>query len=150
MRAMVVCAGLIFAVPAMAGNDFPLSCHGWNGSITSKSGIDTRYAVIEGIVAKSDIEEYCERMGANDLDSPKGKRAIRKCIRETVLGNIGEKIISMADCRTGKLTFKRKGDIIFLKFPLADGTETACATGLPSLIEQFKILCPTKGSSMPE
>jgi len=51
-----------FGLSAAQAKDFPLaSCAGWNGTLVSKTGIDSSTAVMEGKLTRADFQEYCKR-----------------------------------------------------------------------------------------
>lgn len=51
-----------FSIFPAHSEDFPLaSCAGWDGTLVSRTGTDSRNAVMEGNVNQANFQEYCER-----------------------------------------------------------------------------------------
>lgn len=49
----------------------------------------------------------------------------------------------LANCRAGTVVFTYgDGKPARAKFPLGVDADTSCASGMPPLVEQFKMLCP--------
>jgi hypothetical protein len=52
----------------------------------------------------------------------------------------GKKLLAQADCQTGNVAYSYEGNRLqSARFPLQRGADTSCASGMPPLIEQFKI-----------
>ena len=131
-----------------AAGDFPVaSCKIWNGTVVEKSGINTQRATLKGVVTKADVQEYCER-------DPGGMRAGGKLTVEQCISQIQQEIgrvelITTANCNAGTLTFRYGARAPeHAQFPLSKFADTSCASGMPPLIEQFKMLCPTAASRL--
>ena len=142
--------GLLAINSAQAAGDFPAaSCKGWNGTIVEKSGVDSQSAMMRGTVTKADVQEYCGRDPARMTRQSGGKLTVEECVSQTQK-DIGQlEMASMANCATGTLTFQY-GDRPprSIRFPLSSGADTSCASGMPPMIEQFKLLCPASASKM--
>ena len=138
-------AALLFSLPsaAFAAGDFPLaSCKGWNGTIIEREGIDTQHATMSGILTKADFQEYCERDPGGETQQYGGKLTLKQCVKRYMQQSGKDKMSSTANCDTGQLSFKlSQKPAQRVRFPLQD-EDTSCASGMPPLIEQFKLLCP--------
>lgn len=131
-----------------AAGDFPAaSCKGWNGTIVEKSGVDTVLAILKGVVTTADVQEYCERDPGGMRTG--GKLTVEQCIAQ-IQQEIGRvEMISTANCDAGTLAFRygtRTPQSV--QFPMSTWADKSCASGMPPLIEQFKILCPTAASRL--
>ena len=137
------CCVLIPSV-AMSSGDFPLaSCKSWNGTITGMSGVGSTFATMTGVVTKADIKEYCRRDPGGETVKYGGKLSINSCIRKYMAETGGVELISTANCKTGALSFKHgKNAAVRASFPLSQDDDVSCASDMPPLIAQFKLLCP--------
>ncbi|MBB3020415.1 hypothetical protein FHR70_003496 [Microvirga lupini] len=133
-----------------AGGDFPVaSCKSWNGTVVERLGIDTSAATMRGIITKADLEEYCERDPGGETKQYGGKLTTGQCVSRYQKTERNIVLAAQADCRAGTIQFRygsqapRK-----VRFPLGEEADTSCASGLPPLIEQFKMLCPTAARRM--
>ncbi|AWN55349.1 hypothetical protein DK412_01695 [Methylobacterium sp. 17Sr1-1] len=132
-------------VPARAAGDFALaSCKGWNGTIVEREGIDTASARMRGIVTKADLQEYCERDPGGETRQSGGRLTVKQCVEKYLRQEARAALSAQANCRTGVISY-RYGDRNAgrARFPLRADADTSCASGLPPIIEQFKVLCPT-------
>ena len=125
--------------------DFPLaSCGGWGATLVQRTGVDSKQALITGIVTQADFTEYCERDPGGETIKYGGKLTVEQCISQYQREVGNQAYRSVANCSTRQLTFfspKRKPKTI--SFPLPEDADTSCASGMPPLIAQFKLLCPT-------
>ena len=145
MRTVFLMVGLLSVMPsAIAFGDFPLaSCKSHGGTIVEKSGTNTANALIRGIVTKADLQEYCDRDPGGITILNAGKLTISQCVTQLQQETRKVEISSTANCNTGVLNFLYdKGAAVRVKFPLAPNSDTSCASGMPPLIAQFKIMCP--------
>lgn len=131
--------------PSAYAADFPLaSCSGWNATLVQRTGVDSKQAIITGIVTQADFAEYCERDPGGETTRYGGKLTVEQCISQyqQQIGN--QTYRSIANCSTRALTFfAPKGKSQKISFPLAEDADTSCASGMPPLVQQFKLLCPT-------
>jgi hypothetical protein len=150
-RYLLVCMTIFLGMSsAYASRDFPLaSCKRHNGTITEKSGINTSRALIKGIVTKADIQEYCERDPGGSTIKYGGKETFAMCVEKIYRQEKDTQLIAVANCSTQVLTF-REGNKqeAQVRFPLAPNADQSCASGMPPLISQFKILCPTAANKL--
>jgi hypothetical protein len=129
---------------ALGADNFPLaSCHGWEGTLIEKTGVNSKKASMLGVVTEADIEEYCER-SLGGRTPPADKGSVVQCLATTRTTVAKETLNAEANCTTGSLTF-RDGNLLpkMVSFPIPPNADVSCASGMPPLIEQFKILCPT-------
>ncbi|WP_296335511.1 hypothetical protein [Reyranella sp.] len=90
--------------------------------------------------------EYAVRDPGGTTTRAGGKLTVAQYF-ESLRKEVGTRLLATANCRTGELQFHygtrppRK-----VKFPLPPGTDESCASGMPPLIEQFRLLCPTSAS----
>ena len=135
---------------AFASRDFPLaSCKSHNGTIIEKSGINTSRALIKGIVTKADIQEYCERDPGGSTIKYGGKETVAMCVEKIYRQEKDTQLIAVANCSTQVLTFRDgSNQEKQVRFPLAPSANQSCASGMPPLISQFKILCPTAANKL--
>ncbi|MBY3447301.1 hypothetical protein [Rhizobium laguerreae] len=129
--------------PAQAA-DFPLaSCSGWNGTLVSRTGTDSSTAVMAGKVTQADFQEYCERDPGCDTIAHGGKLTVEQCVAKYRRSNGKDTFRSTANCSEGTLFFvPPRGKPLHVTFPLPEDSDVSCASGMPPLIEQFKLLCP--------
>ena len=139
-------AALPFLVtPTLAAGDFPLaSCKGWNGTVVERDGIDTARATMRGIVTKADLQEYCERDPGGETRAFGGKLTKAQCVAKYLPETSGIALSSRANCETGTVVYQY-GDRPErrARFPLGPLVDASCASGIPPLREQFKVLCPS-------
>src|SRR4051794_24715547 len=136
--------GALLALPALAAGDFPLaSCKGWNGTVVERNGIDTPAATMRGIITKADLQEYCERDPGGETKEFGGNLTTAQCVTKYFLSDSRVQLAASANCRTGVVQY-RYGNRSpqQAKFPLRPDADTSCASGMPPMIEQFKMLCP--------
>ena len=136
--------GAIASHSAHAFGDFPLaSCKSNNGTITEKSGINTERALIKGMITKADIQEYCERDPGGSTIAHGGKLTVTQCVTSMYQRVAKDEMYALANCNTGYLKFRYgTSPEKNVKFPLNRDFDTSCASGMPPLIEQFRLLCP--------
>jgi peptidoglycan hydrolase-like protein with peptidoglycan-binding domain len=143
--AWVAVAIALTAAPAVyAAGDYPVaSCKSWNGTITEKSGINSKSATLRGIVTKADIQEYCDRDPGGMTRNYGGKLTPEQCVLQ-IQNEIGRvDLATTADCNSGALIFRYGSrPPTTVQFPLGPHADNSCASGTPPLIEQFKLLCP--------
>jgi hypothetical protein len=135
---------------AEAGGNFPLaSCKGWDGTIVSISGVNSRKALLKGRVTRSNIREYCERDPGGETVQFGGKQTVDECV-ENYYDEVKQKsVTSIADCSQGSLTHKYGEDYSkTLQFPINPNVDSSCASGIPPLELQFKLLCPQFNQSL--
>ena len=129
---------------AWAAGDFPLaSCKGWNGTVVERDGIDTARATAQGIVTKADLQEYCERDPGGETKQYGGKLTTAQCVAKYLRSEGRPTMTAEANCRSGTVSYRygdRQGGKT--RFPLGPDADTSCASGMPPLVEQFKLLCP--------
>jgi len=134
---------MLLSLPVYASGDYPVaSCKSWNGTITEKSGINSRNALIKGSVTKADVQEYCERDPGGMTKQYGGKLTVEQCVAKTQqeIGKVD--LVTKANCSTGTLVFQYGSrPPTSVRFPLGADANQSCASGMPPLIEQFKILC---------
>ncbi|MBB4438250.1 MULTISPECIES: hypothetical protein [Rhizobium] len=133
-----------FGLSAAQAEDFPLaSCAGWNGTLVSKTGIDSSTAVMEGKVTRADFQEYCKRDPGWETTAHGGKLTVKQCVAMYTKQNGKDTFRSTANCSEGTLSFvPPRGEPLRVTFPLPEDADVSCASGMPPLIEQFKLLCP--------
>lgn len=132
-------------VAALAAGDFPVaSCKSWNGTVVERDGIDTARASMRGIVTKADLLEYCERDPGGETKATGGRMTTAQCVAKYLRQEARTSMMSEANCRTGTVVFSY-GDRepTRARFPLGPDADTSCASGMPPLVEQFKMLCPS-------
>ena len=137
-------AAALWTSVAFAAGDFPMaSCAGWNGTVTEREGIDTARASMAGIVTKADLQEYCERDPGGETRANGGRSTKARCVNRLLPETRTAKSTSRADCRTGRISYSYGGrEPVVARFPLARDADTSCASGMPPVIEQFRMLCP--------
>ncbi|MBB4254329.1 MULTISPECIES: hypothetical protein [Rhizobium] len=133
-----------FSLSAAQAADFPLaSCAGWNGTLVSKTGTDSSTAVMEGKVTRADFQEYCKRDPGHETTAHGGKLTVKQCVAEYTKTNGKDTFRSTANCSEGTLSFEPSaGEPLRVTFPLRENSDVSCASGMPPLIEQFRLLCP--------
>lgn len=134
----------VSGMPTLAAGDFPLaSCKGWNGTVVERDGIDTARATMRGIVTKADLQEYCERDPGGETKQYGGKLTTAQCVANYLRSEGRATMAAEANCRAGTVSY-RYGDRQTGRahFPQGADADTSCASGMPPLIEQFKMLCP--------
>ena len=129
---------------AFAAQDFPLaSCAGWGATVTSQTGVNTARAIMHGIVTKEDIIEYCNRDPGGETRQHGGSLTVNQCVGSNSKLAGEAEYISEANCQMDVLVLRRRGEPQRkVVLPLGDNADTSCASGLPPLIAEFKILCP--------
>lgn len=129
---------------------FPISsCKGWNATITSRAGTNTKNASMQGKITQPDLLEYCERDPGGETLQYGGRLSIEQCVQKYLRSNGSDRFKSSANCAIGKLTFSQSdGKSETITLPLQEGADTSCASGIPPLIQQFKILCPSAAEEM--
>jgi hypothetical protein len=72
-----------------------------------------------------------------------GKVTAEQCVVQ-MQQEIGRADLSTtANCSSGALTFRYGArPPTMVHFPLTANSDTSCASGMPPLIEQYKLLCP--------
>lgn len=138
------------AGPALAAGDFPAaSCKGWNGTVVERDGIDTARASMAGVVTKADMQEYCERDPGGETKAYGGRLTTRQCVERYLAQERRTRLVSRADCRSGRITYSYGGrEPVSARFPLGPDADTSCASGMPPLIAQFRMLCPKAAERM--
>ena len=143
VQMVVVLLFALWPTLGIAAGDFPISCKSWSGTVLDRSGIDGPRAEMRGIVAKADVQEYCERDPGGETRASGGKLSLQQCVAKYVAETRDINLTSSANCKAGTIVFrygKRATDRA--KFPLRPDADTSCASPLSNLIPQFKILCP--------
>lgn len=129
---------------ALAAGDFPVaSCKSWNGTVVERSGTDSSAAMMKGIVTKADVQEYCERDPGGETQQYEGKLTTAQCVRKYQRQEARSELTASANCRTGTVRFRYGSRVSSARFPLGPEADTSCASGMPPLIAQFKMLCPS-------
>ncbi|MBN9981568.1 hypothetical protein GR210_31595 [Rhizobium leguminosarum] len=133
-----------FSLSAAQAADFPLaSCAGWNGTLVSRTGTDSSTAVMKGKVTQANFREYCERDPGGETTAHGGKLTVKQCVATYTKANGKDTYRSTANCIEGTLSFvPPRGEPLRVTFPLPEDADVSCASGMPPLIEQFKLLCP--------
>ncbi|WP_345821625.1 hypothetical protein ABC766_07170 [Methylobacterium fujisawaense] len=133
-----------FVTPTLAAGDFPLaSCKGWNGTVVERDGIDTARAAMRGIVTKADLQEYCERDPGGETKQFGGKLTTAQCVASYLRSEGRATMTAEANCRTGTVGYRYgNGQVRKARFPFGADADTSCASGMPPMVEQFKMLCP--------
>ncbi|KMO34398.1 hypothetical protein VQ02_19180 [Methylobacterium variabile] len=144
LRAVLLAASAFAAPAAHAAGDFALaSCKGWNGTIVEREALDTSSARMRGIITKADLQEYCERDPGGETKQNGGKLTVKQCVDKYLRQEARTELSAQANCRTGVVSYQYGGRPTGrARFPLGPDADTSCASGLPPMIEQFKILCP--------
>lgn len=134
---------------ARPGNDFPISCKGWSGTIVERTGLNTTQAAMIGIVTASDMQEYCERDPGGETKASGGRLTLSQCVQHNLAQERRPRLLSRANCRTGQITFTY-GDRGPWRatFPLEPDADTSCISGMPAIIAQFRTLCPANAPRM--
>jgi hypothetical protein len=146
MRKTIFAIAMVAFVPsaAWALDEFPLaSCKGWDGTVVERDGIDTARATMRGIVTKANVQEYCERDPGGETKQSNGKLTIAQCVASNLRSVSRITMVAEANCRAGTVSY-RYGDRQTgrARFPLGPDADTSCASGMPPLMRQFKMLCP--------
>ncbi len=109
-----------------------------------RDGIDTTSAVMREIITKADIQEYCERDPGGETKQYGGKLTIAQCVTSYLKSEGKTRLAARANCRIGFVEYQYgKRSQGRAEFPLVRDADTSCASGMPPLIQQFKMLCPT-------
>ncbi|OQP88306.1 hypothetical protein BTR14_02380 [Rhizobium rhizosphaerae] len=135
---------LLAASGAAGARDSPLaSCKGWNATLNQRSGIDSRRATMTGTVTEANLAEYCRRDPGGETVQYGGDLTVKAYIAK-YRQQVGHAFYrAVADCTKGSLSFfPPQGDPQTVLFPLAEDADTSCASGMPPLMAQFKLLCP--------
>lgn len=131
---------LVLFTNAANALDFPMaSCKGWDGTVTKIVGANTPYAEMHGKITQSNLAEYCFRMNQPDTNQ------INKCMEENLHVEKVATVYSQADCDAGTIKFNYQvGNLkIDRKANFSKKPENiSCASGLPPLMEQFRLMCP--------
>ncbi|KAB7781897.1 hypothetical protein [Methylorubrum populi] len=98
---------------------------------------------MRGIITKADLQEYCERDPGGETKRYGGKLTKSQCVENHLRTEGRSTMTAEANCRTGTVSY-HYGDSqgARARFPLGADADTSCASGMPPLIEQFKMLCP--------
>lgn len=133
-----------FTLSAAQAADFPLaSCAGWNGTLVSRTGTDSSTAIITGKLTRADFQEYCKRDPGWETTVHGGKLTVKQCVAMYTKENGKDTFRSTANCSEGTLSFEPSaGKPVSVTFPLPENSDVSCASGMPPLIEQFRLLCP--------
>ncbi|MBB4114534.1 MULTISPECIES: hypothetical protein [Rhizobium] len=145
MRTSLLSVALFtFGLSAAQAADFPLaSCAGWNGTLISRTGIDSSTAVMEGKLTRADFQEYCKRDPGHETRAHGGKLTVKQCVAMYTKESGKDTFHSTANCSEGTLSFEPSaGEPQSVTFPLPENSDVSCASGMPPLIEQFSLLCP--------
>lgn len=133
--------------PAFSFGDYPIaSCKLWNGTIRNVKGQDSRHASMVGVVTNDDIKEYCERDPGGETIAYGGKLTVDECAWKYRVEMKEVRVRSLADCERGTIIFQSNLNTYSAQFPLAPGSDESCASGMPPLMAQFRILCPTNAA----
>jgi hypothetical protein len=129
---------------------FPVaSCKGWSATRTTIEGRDSDRAIMRGVVTDADLREYCERDPGGETIKYNGKMTIAQCITSYAKKVAGLKIVTVANCNTGEISFQYGNDVpLRARFPLGANTDTSCASGMPPVISQFQQLCPVAAKGL--
>lgn len=143
--ASALVAIFVSVVPAWSASDFPLaSCKGWNGTVTERDGIDMARVAMRGVVTKADLQEYCERDPGGETKQHGGKLTKAQCVDGYLRTEMKAVLSVEANCRAGTVSYRvGRGQPMQARFPLGADADSSCASGIPPLAEQFKMLCPT-------
>ena len=146
--------GLDFPV-AVPGNpafglDFPVaSCKSWNGTVVAIDGVDTAKASMQGVVTKPDIQEYCQRDPGGETRESGGRLTKAQCVDNYVREVGRPELAAEANCRMGAISFRYAGkQPVRTRFPMSADADTSCASGMPPLVSQFRMLCPAAANRM--
>jgi hypothetical protein len=140
---MLFCVSSLFA---FASGDYPhASCKSWDGTIVEISGLNGARANMVGKVTEPDVKEFCMRQPP-DPTTKSGKRQVKKCIKDTLTETSGLALRTLANCQDGSITFSVGSWKQSARFPLSQDESTGCASNLPPVIEQFRILCPKRAA----
>jgi len=131
----------IFMANSANAETYPVaSCKSWDGSINYLTGKNSSNAQMVGTITYENVKEYCTR-GLYD------KADIKKCIDENIIRATDADLKTTANCELGTLTFQyRDPERKFsksLNFNVQP-SNTSCASGVPALMRQFRLLCPIK------
>jgi hypothetical protein len=143
-----LCSILMFSfadrATALAAGDFPVaSCKSWNGTVVEREGIDSAKASMRGIITKADLQEYCERDPGGETKQYGGKLTIAQCVNRYLGKEKDTQLVAEANCRTGTISFRYGNQATRARFPMSPDADTTCASGMPPLMAQFKMLCPS-------
>jgi hypothetical protein len=101
------------------------------------------------MITKADIQEYCERDPGGSTIKYGGKDTFAMCVEKIYRKEKDTQLIAIANCSTQVLTFREgNNQEVQVRFPLAPNSDQSCASGMPPLISQFKILCPAAANKM--
>ena len=129
--------------PAFSFGDYPIaSCKLWNGTIRKVKGQDSQHASMVGAVTSDDIREYCERDPGGETAEYGGNLTIDQCVEKYRSELKEDRVRSIADCQRGTIIFQDNYGTLSAQFPLPPGSDDSCASGMPPLKAQFRILCP--------
>jgi hypothetical protein len=149
---VVVLAVLVFlsSSTAFAAGDFPVaSCKSWNGTVVERSGADSAAATMKGTITKADVQEYCERDPGGETKKFNGKLTTEQCAEKYYAEQGTTTLSASANCNTGTIEFRYgTRQPIRAQFPLGRGADSSCASGIPPLLNQFKMLCPRAAARM--
>lgn len=151
LRAVTIAVAFGCMVQAsFAAGDFPVaSCSSWNGTVAGRSGVDTKSASMQGTVTKADLQEYCERDPGGETTKFGGQLSQAGCVEKYLKLEGQTKLTTEADCELGTIKFRYGSEAPQeAKFPLEADADASCASGMPPLVAQFKMLCPSAASRL--
>jgi hypothetical protein len=131
-------------VAKRVSGSFPLaSCTGWDGTTTGIEGVNTGAAKMQGRITRADIQEYCNRDPGDETIPHQGKLTIPQCVTKYVRQTANISLFAGADCVLGDVSYSINGKLSgATHFPMAPAADNSCASGIPPLVAQFKVLCP--------
>lgn len=145
--AALVAASCAQSSPAFSFGDYPIaSCKSWNGTIRKTRGQDSQHAAMAGVITVDDFREYCQRDPGGETTEYGGKLTVDECVQKYEAEMKDKRVRSIADCQRGTIIFQYNGGTSSAQFPLAPDTDNSCASGMPPLQSQFRILCPTNAA----
>lgn len=132
---------------ALPFGDYPIaSCKIWNGTIRKVSGQDSQHALMVGVVTDDDLREYCQRAPGGETIEYGGKLTVEECVKTYRSELKEDRVRSIADCHRGTIVFQGNYGTSSAQFPLGPDEDDSCASGMPPLQAQFRILCPTNAA----
>ena len=153
LGAMIRFVGILGALiatpitPAFSFGDYPIaSCKSWNGTIRKIQGQDSQHALMVGVVTNDDIREYCERDPGGETAEYGGNLTVDECVEKYRSEMKEDRVRTIADCERGTIVFQDYYGTRSAQFPLAPNSDDSCGSGMPPLIAQFRILCPTNAA----
>ena len=141
---------VLYSGSVFAAQYFPIaSCKSFEGTLTIQRGVNSSNASLEGKVTRQDLVEYCSRSLGQETVQYGGKLIVQQCASRYAQQFENTSLVATANCQAGSLTFKYGNKPpTTARFPLPPDADTSCASGMPPLMAQFKMMCPAAAARL--